>query len=57
MDSEVQHIQNLTSMLAEFWPTTWSVPLGPIWDTVYSQIEELETLITSMKKLLRTKTK
>jgi len=52
MDSEVQHIQNLTSVLAEFWTTTWSVPLGPIWDTVYSQTEELETLITRYEKAI-----
>lgn len=27
-------------------------PLGPIWDTAYSQIEELETLITKYKKAI-----
>ena len=39
-------------MLVELWPTTWSVPLGPIWDTVSSQIEELEFLIASYEEAI-----
>lgn len=39
-------------MLLELWPTTWSVPLGPTRDTVYSQMEELESLVASYGKAL-----
>lgn len=39
-------------MLVEYWPTTWPAPLGPIWDMVHSQTEELEILTTNCKKAI-----
>lgn len=39
-------------MLVEYWPTTWTGPLGPIWDMVHSQNEELEILNTKYKKAI-----
>lgn len=39
-------------MPAEFWTSTWPVPLGPIWNTAHSQMEELETLKTRYEKAI-----
>lgn len=39
-------------LLEGYWPTTWTRPLGPIWNMIHSHTEELEILITKYKKVI-----
>lgn len=39
-------------MLLEYYLTTWTVPLGTLWDMVHSQTEELKILINKYKKTI-----
>lgn len=39
-------------MLVEYWLTTCTRPLRPMWDMVHSQNEEEEVLVTKYKKAI-----
>lgn len=39
-------------LLLEYYLTTWTGPLGTLWDMVHSQTEELKILINKYKKTI-----